>query len=247
MNCIQPCWTKIRLSPISFWEPTQWTCVCVFVWASVCLRLSILKTQFPAGFRKNLKKKRLSSEVAEGWLMFRNVYLSRRSWRQRGKRFFFPSTMTLWVHSGRELKINWDQRISLWRPDVATGKWNAKSAGGASWGALPPPLLPVTAGPRLKWDGQGQPEECRCNDITNRHISASILPVTPPPPPSLHLLPSRCKEITISTIVTQTDLLELIAGHNTSFSMVIRKLIGNRLACFTRFTTPPPLPTRYAY
>lgn len=111
--------------------------------------------------------------------MFRNVYLPSRSWRRRGKRFF-PSAMTLWVHSGRELKINWDQRISLWRLDVATGKWNAKSAGGVSRGALPPPLLPLTAGSRLKLDGQGQPEECWCNDITGRHISASILPVTLP-------------------------------------------------------------------
>lgn len=243
MNCTQPCWTKIRLSPISFWEPMQCAHACVFVCA--CLSAShpsILKTQFSPGFRKTLLK-RLSSEVAEGWLMFCNVYLSRRGWRRWGK-LFLPSTMTLWVHSGRELKINWDQWISLWRPDVATGKWNAESAGGVSRGSSPPLLLPVTARPRLKSDRLGHPEDCRCDDITGRHVSASILPLTLPPP---HLLPSRCKEITISMIMTQTDLLELIAGHNTSFSAVIRKLIGNRLACFTCFTTPPPQPTRCAY
>lgn len=34
-------------------------------------------------------------------------------------------------------------------------------------------------------------------------------------------------------IMTQMKLLRLIAGHNTSFSALIRKLIGNRLVCFS--------------
>ncbi len=39
-------------------------------------------------------------------------------------------------------------------------------------------------------------------------------------------------------IMTQMKLLKLITGHNTSFSALIRKLIGNRLVCFSRSTFP---------
>lgn len=38
--------------------------------------------------------------------------------------------------------------------------------------------------------------------------------------------------------MTQIKLLKLITGHNTSFSALIRRLIGNRLACFSRSTFP---------
>lgn len=39
-------------------------------------------------------------------------------------------------------------------------------------------------------------------------------------------------------IMTQMKLLKLITGYNTSFSVLIRKLIGNRLVCFSRSTFP---------
>lgn len=65
-------------------------------------------------------------------------------------------------------------------------------------------------------------------------------PPHPSPPPSahFHLLVSGWQEITISMIMTQMKLLKLITGHNTSFSALIRKLIGNRLVCFSRSTFP---------
>lgn len=80
----------------------------------------------------------------------------------------------------------------------------------------------------------------------------SYLNVHPPPDPTLPLLTppilsSVCplplagaglEEITISMIMTQMKLLKLITGHNTSFSALIRKLIGNRLVCFSRSTFP---------
>lgn len=60
-------------------------------------------------------------------------------------------------------------------------------------------------------------------------------PLLPCPPPSahIHLLVSGSEEITISVIMTHMKLLKLITGHNTSFSALIRKLIGNRLVCFS--------------
>lgn len=34
-------------------------------------------------------------------------------------------------------------------------------------------------------------------------------------------------------IMTVMKVLELITGHNTSFSVLIRKLIGNKLLCIS--------------
>ena len=64
-----------------------------------------------------------------------------------------------------------------------------------------------------------------------------------PPTPSFSICPlplagSGEGEITISMIMTQIKLLKLITGHNTSFSVLIRKLIGNRLVCFCHSTFP---------
>lgn len=90
-----------------------------------------------------------------------------------------------------------------------------------------------------------QIEECHCNDCTaaaaiSHCPSSRRPPLSPTPSHHIHLLLSRCKEITISMIMTQTNLLKLITGHNTSFSVLIRKLIGNRLVCFPRSTFLPP-------
>lgn len=74
----------------------------------------------------------------------------------------------------------------------------------------------------------------------NVHPPADPSLPSPSPPPSahFHLLVSGSEEITISMIMTQMELLKLITGHNTSFSALIRKLIGNRLVCFSRSTFP---------
>lgn len=65
----------------------------------------------------------------------------------------------------------------------------------------------------------------------------------PPPPAHIHLLVSGSEEITISVIMARMKLLKLITGHNTSFSALIRKLIGNRLVCFSPLDFFPPLYT----
>lgn len=74
----------------------------------------------------------------------------------------------------------------------------------------------------------------------------SYLNVHPPADHSPPLLPSPhvhsvsgLGEITISMIMTRVKLLKLITGHNTSFCVLIRGLIGNRLACFSHSTFPP--------
>lgn len=85
--------------------------------------------------------------------------------------------------------------------------------------------------------------------MTPRHILTSILQADPPslhqssPPLPFSICPlplAGCglQEITISMIMTQIKLLKLITGHNTSFSVLIRRLIGNRLVYFSRSTFP---------
>lgn len=69
----------------------------------------------------------------------------------------------------------------------------------------------------------------------NVHPPADPPPLPYPPPSAhMHLLVSGSEEIRISMIMTQMKVLEMATGHNTSFSMLIKKLIGNRLVCFSR-------------
>lgn len=69
-------------------------------------------------------------------------------------------------------------------------------------------------------------------------------PPPPPPPPPL-LCPHPPAAIWLwgnyNGIMSGIKALELITGHNTSFSALIRRLIGNRFACF-----PPRLLSRRA-
>lgn len=68
-------------------------------------------------------------------------------------------------------------------------------------------------------------------------------PADPPPPPLLCPHPPAAVWLwgNYNMIMTGTKALELITGHNTSFSALIRRLIGNRFACF-----PPLLLSRHA-
>lgn len=82
----------------------------------------------------------------------------------------------------------------------------------------------------IKVSRQGQRNFCVMT------VLLSYLNVHPPadPPPSAHshLLLSGSEEITISVIIVEMKVLELITGHHTSISMLIKKLIGNRLVWF---------------
>lgn len=62
-------------------------------------------------------------------------------------------------------------------------------------------------------------------------LPLTLLLLRPHPPAALRLRGNY------NMIMTGMKVLELIAGHNTSFSSLIRELIGNRLA----FRFSPPL------
>lgn len=123
-----------------------------------------------------------------------------------------------------------------WQVDVPPGKRNGKSPRGVIRGPFD-----VTAshrGLRLKSGRQGQRRGRQRNvTVMTRSSYLNVHPPAdlPPPPTHFHLLASGSEEITISVLMTRMKVLELITGHNTSFSALIRKLIGNRLVCFSRY------------